>query len=65
MENHIKMDDLGVPPFLETPILKLTILGTFDQHFTQFSVTIAGHLNEVQLCKPSTFRIYTDFKCVP
>ena len=20
MENHIKMDDLGVPPFLETPI---------------------------------------------
>ena len=20
MENHIKMDDLGVPPFMETPI---------------------------------------------
>ena len=43
MENHIEMDDLGVPPFSETPILKLTILGIYDQHFTQFSVTIAGH----------------------
>ena len=28
MENPIKMDDLGVPLFLETPISKSTLLGT-------------------------------------
>ena len=26
MENHIKMDDLGVPPFLETPICPMALL---------------------------------------
>ena len=27
MENPIKIDDLGVPLFLETPIWKMTLLG--------------------------------------
>ena len=45
MENPLKMDDLGITLFLETPMLKLTILGTYDQHFTQFSMAIAGQLD--------------------
>ena len=56
MENPIKMDDLGVPLFLETSILKglgLIILtpmhlGDFTLNFTTRSTTISGGLNSIR-----------------
>ena len=37
MENPIKMDDLGVPRFLETPIWDKVLLGQTAQDFFQRS----------------------------
>ena len=33
MENPIKMDDLGVPLFLETPIFQAFVIPKKDHHF--------------------------------
>ena len=48
-ENPIKMDDLGVPLFLETPIWTIFVLGNFLLFFSTFEKCVCNILVTVKM----------------